>query len=194
MLNLILFGAPGSGKGTQATSLVKKYNLYHISTGDMFRYEITEGTPLGMEAKNYMDKGELVPDSVTIGMLRARVEQNTDVKGFIFDGFPRNEVQAAALDELLESLNTSITCLLELDVPESEIIGRILKRGEQSGRADDKDENIIRNRFKVYEKQTTTVAAYYATFGKAYKLNGVGTIEQIFLSLSKTIDEVSVSY
>ena len=194
MLNLILFGAPGSGKGTQATSLVEKYNLYHISTGDMFRYEISSGTPLGTLAKSYIDKGELVPDAVTIEMLRERVEQNTDVKGFIFDGFPRNEIQAAALDDLLESLNTSITCLLELEVPESEIVGRILKRAEKSGRADDRDENIIRNRFKIYEQQTTTVAAYYATFGKSYKLNGVGTIEQIFLSLCKTIDEVSVSY
>ena len=194
MLNLILFGAPGSGKGTQATSLVEKYNLHHISTGDMFRSEITGGTELGVLAKSYMDKGELVPDAVTIGMLGKRVAENPDVKGFIFDGFPRNETQAEALDELLESLNTSITCLLELDVPEEEIVRRILKRGENSGRPDDKNEAIIRNRFNVYLDQTATVASYYANFGKSYKLNGTGTVEQIFASLCTTIDALSISF
>ena len=193
MLNLILFGSPGSGKGTQAAKLVEKYNLLHISTGDLFRAEIGGKTELGLLAKSYIDKGELVPDSVTIGMLRKKVEDNPEVRGFIFDGFPRTAPQAAALDELLESMGQSVAALIELTVDEDEIVRRLLLRGKDSGRPDDKDENIIRNRISVYLRETTVVADYYAQFDKSHKLKGVGDIEEIFGTLCNTIDSISVS-
>lgn len=192
MLNLILFGPPGSGKGTQAESLIKKYDLFHISTGDMFRYELSNNTELGVLAKSYMSKGELVPDEVTISMLRKRVEDNPNVRGFIFDGFPRTAAQAKALDALLAELGESISALVELVVNEEEIVQRILKRGEASGRADDKDPAIIRNRFTVYRSETAPVADYYAAFGKSHKVQGVGSIEEIFDNLCTTIDGIAV--
>ncbi len=191
MLNLILFGPPGSGKGTQAESLITKYGLFHISTGDMFRYELSNNTELGVLAKSYMSKGELVPDEVTISMLRKRVEDNLDVRGFIFDGFPRTAAQAKALDDLLAERGESISALVELVVDEEEIVQRILKRGAASGRADDKDPNIIRNRFTVYKSETAPVADYYAQFGKSHKVQGVGSIEEIFDNLCATIDSVA---
>lgn len=190
MLNLILFGPPGSGKGTQAESLIKKYDLFHISTGDMFRYELSNNTELGVLAKSYMSQGQLVPDEVTISMLRKRVEDNPDVKGFIFDGFPRTAPQAKALDDLLAERGDSISALVELVVDEEEIVQRILKRGEASGRADDKDPAIIRNRFTVYRSETAPVADYYAQFGKSHKVQGVGSIEEIFNNLCATIDSI----
>lgn len=191
MLNLILFGPPGSGKGTQAAKLIDKYNLFHISTGDMFRYELSNNTELGQLARSYMDKGQLVPDSVTISMLQKRVEDNPDVKGFIFDGFPRTKTQAAALDSFLAERGASITGLIELIVNEDEIVKRILLRGASSGRADDNDESIIRNRFDVYRKETTPVGEHYDDLGKAHKIEGIGSVEDIFDKLCATIDALA---
>ena len=193
MLNLILFGPPGSGKGTQAERLISKYNLCHISTGDMFRYELSHNTELGQLARSYMDKGQLVPDSVTIAMLRKRVEDNPHVKGFIFDGFPRTTPQAEALDELLAEAGESISGLIELSVDEDEIVKRVLLRGKSSGRADDNDESIIRKRINVYRSETTPVADYYGQFGKSHKIQGVGSIDDIFNNLCHTIDSLSVN-
>lgn len=188
MINIILFGPPGSGKGTQAESLVDHYQLMHISTGDLFRYEMGNNTPLGIQAKEYMAKGELVPDHVTIGMLKNKVNDNPNVKGIIFDGFPRTIPQAEALDAFLNEKNTSVTCLVALDVPEEELVQRLLKRGEKSGRADDKDEAIIRNRIKVYKDETTLVFDYYKNTGKSALIDGVGTIEDIFCRIQEAID------
>ena len=188
MLNILLFGPPGSGKGTQAERLVKKYNLVHLSTGDMFRYELSNNTELGILARSYMDKGQLVPDSVTISMLEKRVLANKHAFGFIFDGFPRNIVQAEALDALLDKNKTSIKALIELVVDEDHITERILLRGKTSGRSDDNDETIIRKRFNVYKSETEQVADYYAQFGKTHKLNGVGEIDAIFHSICHLIN------
>ncbi|MCB0607363.1 MAG: adenylate kinase [Lewinella sp.] len=188
MVNLILFGPPGSGKGTQAVKLVDRYNLLHISTGDLFRYEIGNQTPLGKEAKSYMDKGQLVPDSVTIGMLRNKVEANPNVAGYIFDGFPRTIPQCEALDDLLAEKGETISKLLMLDVPDDEIVKRILLRGESSGRADDLNEEVVRNRIAVYKNETTPVFDYYAKEDKSVKIHGVGGIEEIFDRLAEEVD------
>ncbi len=188
MINLILFGPPGSGKGTQAAKLVAKYELLHISTGDLFRYEMGNNTPLGLEAKSYMDKGQLVPDEVTIGMLRNKVEANPYVEGYIFDGFPRTIPQADALDNLLAEEGNEVSVLLMLDVPDEELVKRLLSRGKESGRADDVDEGIIRNRIEVYKNETTPVFDYYEEKGKAVKVQGVGSIEEIFQRLCAQID------
>lgn len=191
MINLILFGPPGSGKGTQAAKLVDKYCLLHISTGDLFRYEMGNNTPLGLEAKSYIAKGELVPDAVTVGMLRNKVEANPDVEGYIFDGFPRTIPQCEALDELLMERGEAISRLIMLDVPDPEIVERIKKRGETSGRADDLDEAIIQNRIDVYKNETTPVFDYYAAKDKSVKVNGVGAIEKIFDRLCEEIDSLA---
>lgn len=188
MINLILFGPPGSGKGTQATNLVNRYNLIHISTGDLFRYEMGNNTPLGIQAKQYISRGGLVPDAITVGMLRNKVEAHPESEGFIFDGFPRTLYQCEALDELLLEKGTSISKLVMLDVPDEEIITRIKKRGETSGRADDLDEGIIRNRIRVYKNETAPVFDYYSQRGKAVKVNGVGDIDAIFQRLTAEID------
>ena len=188
MTNLILFGPPGSGKGTQAAKLVEKYDLLHISTGDLFRYEMGNNTPLGQQAKSFIEKGQLVPDEVTIGMLKNKVDANPGVHGFIFDGFPRTVAQAEALDKLLADMGTSISGLLALDVNDEEITQRILLRGETSGRADDNDESIIRNRIEVYKSETTPVFDYYAQSGKSLKINGMGGIEEIFARLCSAIE------
>jgi adenylate kinase len=190
MINLILFGPPGSGKGTQASKLVETYELLHISTGDLFRYEMGNNTPLGQEAKSYINKGELVPDSVTIGMLRNKVEANPQVRGFIFDGYPRNILQSEALDEILTEREGEVSQLIMLEVPDDEIVERLLNRGKTSGRADDGDEAIIRNRIDVYKSETTPVFDYYAQKGKAIKINGVGSIEEIFDRLCDKIDNL----
>lgn len=191
MINLILFGPPGSGKGTQAAKLVEKYELLHISTGDLFRYEMGNNTPLGQEAKSYIEKGELVPDEVTVGMLRNKVEANLDVEGYIFDGFPRTIPQADALDNLLAENGNEVSLLLMLDVPDDELVKRLLLRGETSGRADDTEESIIRNRIEVYKSETTPVFDYYAAKGRASKVYGVGSIEEIFGRLCAEIDRVA---
>ncbi len=188
MINIILFGPPGSGKGTQAAKLLEKYNLLHISTGDLFRYEIGNKTELGLKARSYMDKGELVPDSVTIGMLRNKVEANPDVEGYIFDGFPRTVPQSKALDILLAEKGEEVTMLLELLVNDEEIVSRLLERAKVSGRSDDADESIIRNRIEVYKKNTTPVADFYAKTGKTHKINGIGEIEEVFERLCGKID------
>jgi adenylate kinase len=192
MLNLILFGPPGSGKGTQAAKLIEKYNLLHISTGDLFRAEITNGTALGLEAKSYIDKGALVPDSVTVNMLKSKMEQHPTVEGVIFDGFPRTIPQAEALDEMLNSKGTEVSLLLSLLVDDSEIISRIVKRGASSGRTDDTDAEIIQNRINTYKSQTTPVADYYSKFGKTKTVEGVGSVDEIFESLCAEIDAVLV--
>lgn len=190
MINLILFGPPGSGKGTQAKKLEEKYNLLHISTGDMFRYELKNETPLGKKAKQYMDKGELVPDEITVDMLRERVKLAGANKGIIFDGFPRTKDQAEALDLMLDSQGTEISALLLLEVDDEEIVKRILKRGETSGRKDDKDESIIRKRIEVFKKQTAPVFEHYDDKGLAQKIEGQGTIDEIFDRLCHSIDQL----
>lgn len=190
MINLILFGPPGSGKGTQAAKLVEKYDLLHISTGDLFRYEMGNDTPLGKEAKRYIEKGELVPDEVTVGMLRNKVEANPDVPGYIFDGFPRTIAQSEALDRLMAEMGNGISALLMLDVPDEEIIKRILERGKTSGRADDMNEEIIQNRIDVYKNETSPVFEYYHEQDKAEKIDGVGSIEEIFDRLCASVDAV----
>lgn len=189
MLNLILFGPPGSGKGTQAERLIEKYGILHISTGDLFRYEMGNNTPLGLQAKEYMSKGELVPDEVTIGMLKNKVNTNPDASGIIFDGFPRTIAQAEALDAFLKEKNTEVTALVALDVQEDELVVRLLNRGKSSGRADDNDEAIIRNRIAVYKAETAQVFDYYGKSGKSKLILGVGSIDEIFSKIVNVIDE-----
>jgi adenylate kinase len=189
MLNLILFGPPGSGKGTQSEKLIVKYGLKHLSTGDLLRSEIAQQTSLGLEAKNFMDKGQLVPDAVVIGMIRSALENNPDVKGFLFDGFPRTPAQAAALDELMELKGTSINTMLAMEVSEQELMIRLLKRGETSGRSDDTNEEVVKARITEYHNKTAAVADYYHQFGKVVTVKGEGSIEAIFNSLCKEIDQ-----
>lgn len=188
MTNIILFGPPGSGKGTQAARLIEKYGFVHISTGDLFRYEMSNDTPLGQEAKAYIAKGELVPDSVTIGMLRNKVEKHSDAQGFIFDGFPRTIPQAEALDTLLQSMGTEVAALIALDVKEEEIVQRILKRGLTSGRADDSDEATVRKRILVYQNETAPVFEFYNRKHKSHHINGLGSVEEISARLNKVVD------
>ena len=188
MLNLVLFGPPGAGKGTQAARLVEKYHLVHLSTGDIFRSNIKEGTDLGQLAKSYIDKGALVPDEVTIGMLEAEVNSNSNAKGFIFDGFPRTSAQAEALDAFLSTKDTEVSSMLALEVDENELITRLLERGKSSGRADDQDAGIIKNRIQVYENETAVLKTYYANQNKFFGIEGVGSIESITLGLCKAID------
>ncbi|MCW5921827.1 MAG: adenylate kinase [Saprospiraceae bacterium] len=193
MINLVLFGPPGSGKGTQAQKIIEKYGLVHISTGDLFRYEMSHDTPLGQQAKAYIAKGELVPDSVTIGMLRNKVEAHPDAKGFIFDGFPRTIAQAEALDTLLLEKGTAVMALIALQVHDQEIVKRIKLRGATSGRTDDSDEEIIRNRISVYKNETSPVFDYYASKGKSHSVNGIGSIDEIFGRLVDVIDQTAVA-
>ena len=190
MINLILFGPPGSGKGTQAKNLVRRYELLHISTGDLFRYEMGNDTPLGQKAKSYISKGELVPDEVTIGMLKNKVNANPDVKGYIFDGFPRTIAQAEALDEFLQSKGQSVSRLLALNVDDEELVKRLLERGKTSGRADDNDESIIRNRIEVYKSETSPVFDYYGKVEKSELIKGTGIIPTIARRLYKAIDSI----
>ena len=188
MKNIVLFGPPGAGKGTQADVLKNKYELVHISTGDVFRYNIKNETELGMLAKSYMDQGDLVPDQVTIDMLKAEVNNNAEAKGFIFDGFPRTESQAASLDDFLKEKNTSISGMLALEVPENLLVERLLNRGKTSGRTDDQDESKIRNRFNEYESKTAILKDYYQKQGKYFGVDGVGSINEITLRLEEVID------
>jgi adenylate kinase len=192
MLNIILFGPPGSGKGTQAARLVEAYDLVHISTGDLFRSEMEAGTELGRQANEFMSRGELVPDEVTIGILRNKMLSHRDADGFIFDGFPRTVPQAEALDQLLSMLDQQIDALIMLDVPEEEIVKRILLRGQNSSRPDDNDEQIVRNRYQVYVSKTAPIYNYYHNKGKAFKVSGVGTIDDIFNSICEEIDSLHV--
>lgn len=189
MFNLILFGPPGSGKGTQSEKLIAKYGLKHLSTGDLLRSEIARETKLGLEAKTLMDKGQLVPDEVVIGMISASLGANKEAKGFLFDGFPRTETQAAALDKLLEQHNATINVLLALHVEDEELIKRVLNRGLTSGRSDDTNETTIRARIAEYKSKTTAVANYYKQFNKVVDVKGEGSVDDIFTALSSAIDE-----
>jgi len=179
MYNLILFGPPGSGKGTQASLLVNKYGFLHISTGDMFRYELKNNTALGKEARAFMDRGDLVPDEVTIAMLRKRVEENPGVAGIIFDGFPRTAPQAAALNELMAEQDSQVNALILLDVDIDAVVTRILGRGATSGRADDLKEDTIRTRYENFVKYTTPVYAYYDELSLSHTVNGMQSIEEV---------------
>jgi adenylate kinase len=190
MVNIILFGPPGSGKGTQSANLIDKYGLIHLATGDLLRNEIADKTPLGMEAKKVIDQGILVPDEVVIGMISSKLDANPEAKGFIFDGFPRTTAQAEALDKLLSLKKTSISRVLALEVPEDQLIARLLNRGITSGRSDDASEDVIRNRIVEYHNKTAPVADHYAKFGKFKKIKGEGTVEEIFDRLSKEIDDL----
>lgn len=188
MINLILFGPPGCGKGTQSDKLMEKYDLIHISTGNLLRQEIKNQSVLGLQAKGYMDKGQLVPDEVVIGMVDSCFEQNKSASGFLFDGFPRNIPQSEALDELLASRGEKLSKILVLDVDEDELIKRLILRGKTSGRSDDADENIQRNRQKVYQRETYPVIAYYQETGRSVvTINGVGSIDVIFERLTSSI-------
>lgn len=189
MFNVILFGAPGSGKGTQSQKIVEKYHLKHLSTGDLLRSEIAGGTKLGLEAKKFMDGGLLVPDEVVIGMIDSAINNNKDAKGFLFDGFPRTAVQAEKLDELLKQHNAEINIVLALEVSEEELVKRLLERGKTSGRSDDADETVIRSRIEEYRKKTAVVADHYQQLNKVKNIPGEGTIDAIFASLSKEIDQ-----
>ncbi|MBN2481559.1 MAG: adenylate kinase [Bacteroidales bacterium] len=190
MLNIVLFGPPGAGKGTQAVKLIDQYKLVHLSTGDILRSELAAETKLGLKAKRYMDRGELVPDEVVIGMIETKLDQNPDAKGFIFDGFPRTQAQARALDNLLSGKNTAITTMLALEVEKQELIQRLMGRGKVSGRADDQDISVIENRITVYNRETSPVIDYYEGQGKFKAVNGMGSIEEIFDRLCSAIDSI----
>ena len=188
MTNLVLFGPPGAGKGTQASFLKDKYNLIHISTGDVFRYNIKNATALGVLAKSFMDKGQLVPDTVTIDMLSAEVDKNPNANGFIFDGFPRTTAQAEALDVLLANKHTEVSAMIALEVDDEILVQRLLERGKTSGRKDDADESVIRNRIKVYYEETAILKGYYQNKDKYFGVDGVGEVSEITARLSDAID------
>jgi adenylate kinase len=188
MFNLILFGPPGCGKGTQSDKLVEKYGLLHISTGHLLREEMRMETPLGLEAKSFMDKGQLVPDEVVIGIVDSFFDKHKDARGFLFDGFPRTVGQAEALDRLLEFKNTEISRVVVLDVDEEELIKRLIHRSKTSSRSDDSDEKILRNRQDVYKRETLPVEAYYAKAKKVSHINGMGSIDEIFARISSELD------
>jgi adenylate kinase len=189
MFNLILFGPPGSGKGTQSEKLIEQYDLIHLSTGDLLRKEMKAGTPLGREAKSLIEKGQLVPDEVVIGMISSALDANADAKGFLFDGFPRTIAQAEALDKLLALKRTAIHAVLFLMVNEEELIQRLVGRAQTSGRLDDADPEVQRKRQEVYKNETLPVAGYYQNLDKVQRVEGEGTIEEIFERLRKLIDE-----
>jgi adenylate kinase len=188
MFNLILFGPPGSGKGTQSEKLISTYGLKHLSTGDLLRSEIASKTELGLKAKSFMDAGQLVPDAVVIGMVDAAISANKGVNGFLFDGFPRTKAQAEALDALMQSHATEIHVVLALDVPEQELIQRMIGRAKTSGRSDDADPEVQKKRIAVYRNETLAVAEHYNMYNKVVHLNGLGTIDEIFSLLCKEID------
>ena len=188
MINIVLFGKPGAGKGTQAEFLKSKYQLFHISTGDLFRHHISNKTDLGKLAQSYMDKGDLVPDQVTIDMLKDAVENNPDAKGFIFDGFPRTEKQAEALDRFLNDKSMKITATLALEADDDVLVARLINRGKTSGRADDQDETKIRNRFEEYNSKTAPLRKFYNAQGKFHSVDGIGGIDQITQRLTTLID------
>ncbi len=192
MFNIVLFGAPGTGKGTQSEKLIEKYGFIHLSTGNLLRDEISRNTPLGLEAKSLMDKGQLVPDSVVVGMISSAIDANTDAKGFLFDGFPRTVAQAEALDGLLLLKEQKIDLVLALEVEEDELVKRILKRGETSGRTDDQNETLIRSRFKEYQDKTAPVGDYYHEQRKKTTIAGVGTVDTIFENLCVQIEQEMV--
>lgn len=189
MLNVVLFGPPGAGKGTQSEKIITKYHLVHISTGDLFRKHLKEGTDLGKKAQQYIDAGNLVPDEVVIGMVDVKISETPATNGFIFDGFPRTVAQAEALDKLLEKNNTAISAMIALQVPDDELRERLLLRGKTSGRSDDQDIEKINNRINVYKEETLPVANYYKKQNKLSEVNGVGSIEDIFENICQELDK-----
>jgi adenylate kinase len=193
MFNLILFGPPGSGKGTQSERLITKYGLKHLSTGDLLRQEIAGRSPLGLAAKSYMDKGQLVPDEVVIEMISSALDNNPQANGFLFDGFPRTNAQAEALDKLLHEKGTQIALVLALQVSQSELIKRLLNRGLTSGRSDDTNEEVIGARIEEYERKTAAVAEHYMKYGKVIYIKGEGSVDSIFESLCKEVDARKVA-
>jgi len=193
MKNFVLFGKPGSGKGTQAEHLSEKYELYHISTGDLFRKNISQNTKLGLLAKSYMDKGDLVPDEVTIKMLENEIKENSQSKGFLFDGFPRTIAQAESLDQFLLSINMQINATIALEVDEEELISRIIDRGKTSNRSDDQDIEKIQNRFNEYNMKTATLSRYYKDQNKFFEVNGHGSVDDITKRLFDLIDSFNLS-
>ena len=190
MFNIIIFGKPGSGKGTQADFLKNKYNLYHISTGDLFRKNITNETKLGVEAKSYLDNGDLVPDFITIKMLENEVLSNKDVQGYIFDGFPRTLNQAKSLDSFLISINLKINATIALEVSEDELISRLLERGQTTNRSDDQDIDKIKNRFNEYNNKTSILINFYENQGKFFSVEGKGTVDDITSRLYELVDSL----
>lgn len=191
MLNVVLFGAPGCGKGTQSELLEKKFGLSHISTGEIIRSHIKAQTPLGQQMAEYISRGELAPDSVVIGMVEEYLNQNKGIKGTIFDGFPRTTAQAEAFDKLLESMGDSVDIMIYMDVPEEELVQRILLRGKVSGRADDASEDVIRNRIEIYNQQTAVVADYYRQQGKYIAVPSLGTIDEVFDRIAAEIEKIA---
>ncbi len=188
MLNLVLFGPPGAGKGTQSHKLIEKYGLIHLSTGDLLRGEISQGTALGLEAKKLMDQGMLVPDAVVIGMISNKLDANRDAEGFIFDGFPRTVAQAEALDDLLKSKGEAISGMIALEVDDEELEHRLLLRGKDSGRADDANPEVIRKRIKEYNDKTAPVADFYKNQNKFTSVSGIGSKDAIFDSISSVTE------
>ncbi|NBJ07302.1 adenylate kinase [Alistipes sp. Z76] len=188
MLNIILFGAPGCGKGTQAARIKEKYNINHISTGEVIRGEIARGTELGKSMQSYIESGRLAPDSIVIGMIRNYLKEHRDAAGNIFDGFPRTTAQAEEFDRILAEDGESVNVMVYMDVPEEELVKRILLRGKDSGRADDASEDVIRNRISVYRDQTAVVADHYDKHGKYAAIDGVGSMDEVFDRICEVID------
>ena len=192
MVNIVLFGPPGAGKGTQSEGIIKKYELSHISTGDLFRKHLKEGTALGKLAQKYMDEGNLVPDQVVIDMVDYKIKSDGKVNGYIFDGFPRTVAQAEALDKLMNGKGAPISCMIALEVSKDELVKRLMNRGKTSGRADDQDESKIQNRITVYENETLPVANYYKKQNKFNSIYGIGSVEEIFTNICRVIDNFKV--
>ena len=192
MVNIVLFGPPGAGKGTQSEGIIKKYQLSHISTGDLFRKHLKEGSALGKLAQKYMDEGNLVPDAVVIDMVDDKIKNDGKVNGYIFDGFPRTVAQAEALDTLMNGKGNPISCMIALEVQKDELLKRLLNRGKTSGRSDDQDEAKIQNRINVYESETIPVANYYKKQGKFNSIYGIGTVDEIFTKICAVVDKFKV--